>query len=234
MRRWLKLAGPGVLLVLGVRCPWLFVQDRTPPLVDMLVPEDSAFVSGSVELRAAATDSIGVAHVEFYRSGHLIGTDSVPDGADVYSTLWSTEGLTENSEFVLFARAEDYAGNESYSDSVFVTVVAARDRDIFHGSFTLGAGRYWYVPFDARAGDSVCGGGRVVGGQSLSDFFWCDAANFGRYQAQQSFTAFDRQSGQAEVAVASEVPVAGMYYVVFENAQAPGKTVWARFMVRRQ
>jgi hypothetical protein len=78
----------------------------------------STFVAGqNITLAANATDPDGtISKVEFYRSGTLIGTDTVAP----YSAVWTN---AQKGNYDLFARATDNAGNSSNSAvvSIFVT-----------------------------------------------------------------------------------------------------------------
>jgi hypothetical protein len=47
-----------------------------PPTVALTSPANGASVSGTVAITAAAADSIGVATVEFWVNGALVGTDT--------------------------------------------------------------------------------------------------------------------------------------------------------------
>jgi hypothetical protein len=212
-------------------CEFLFQLDKVPPEVHLLVPQDSAIVSGDVTLEASALDSIGVTRVEFFVDGAFL--DSGAHGGANYTATWSASGQAERSSHTIFARALDPANNVGYSETAHV-LVGVRDLDILHSSFTLGARGWLAAPFDAAAGDSVLGEFRVLNAAQLADFFWCDAANFALFQQGQQFTAYDRAQNANSVVVARRTDMAGTYYVVFNNTSTSTRQVWARFLLRRR
>jgi hypothetical protein len=91
--------------------------DTTPPTVSLTSPASGATLSGAVSITASATDNVGVARVEFYVDGALLGTST----AAPYSASWSTTSAT-NAAHTLLAKAWDAAGNVGTSQAVTVTV----------------------------------------------------------------------------------------------------------------
>jgi uncharacterized protein (TIGR03437 family) len=88
------------------------------PQVTLTVPTNgSTFVAGqNITLAATATDPGGsISRVEFYRSGTLIGTDTVAP----YSAVWTN---AQKGNYDLVARATDNAGNTSNSAVVSISV----------------------------------------------------------------------------------------------------------------
>jgi len=92
------------------------IADTTAPAVSITSPANSATVSGTVVVKATASDNIGVAKVELYIKGVLVATDT----ASPFSFTWDTTLLTKDSYNLTF-KAYDAAGNSSVS-SVTVTV----------------------------------------------------------------------------------------------------------------
>ena len=87
------------------------IRDRT-------APASGATVSGTVTVSATASDSSGLARVEFYRDSIvLLGTDTTSP----YSVSWDTTTTAAGSH-PLTARAYDVAGNVTTSASRSVTV----------------------------------------------------------------------------------------------------------------
>ena len=82
----------------------------------MTAPANGATVSGNVALTATASDNRGVAKVEFWASGKLLGTDT----AAPYSYSWNTRKLSGSQ--TITARAYDAAGNMATSAPVSVTI----------------------------------------------------------------------------------------------------------------
>jgi len=92
--------------------------DRTAPTVALSAPASGATVSGTVTVSATASDSSGLARVEFYRDGTvLLGTDTTSP----YSISWDSTTTAAGSH-PLTARATDAAGNVTTSASRSVTV----------------------------------------------------------------------------------------------------------------
>jgi hypothetical protein len=234
MRINLRLAGlVGVALIflLALSCDFLFPKDTVPPQVLMLNPLDSALVNGVVTLRASAFDSTGVSKVEFLVDTSLVGTAVLVSGN--YELAWNSSVFPAGTWHLAYARGTDLAGNVGYSDTVQVVTTGVAEIDVLHAEFTVPAGNYVWLTFSVASGDSLIGDARVTNGTTLSDFFWCDSANFALFQSQQNFTALDRQQNVATVSVASLAPVAGTYDMVFGNTSTGAKTVWARFSLRR-
>ncbi|HEX8435936.1 Ig-like domain-containing protein [Archangium sp.] len=91
--------------------------DNIAPTVALSAPAQNVGLRGSVQVSATASDTEGVAKVEFYVDGTLLGTDtSAP-----YGLSWNTAGVTEGAH-VLTARAFDSSGNVGTSAEVAVTV----------------------------------------------------------------------------------------------------------------
>ena len=229
LHRFCVLSAFACLFLLS--CDWLFTKDTVPPQVAMLSPADSALVNGTVTLRASAFDSTGVAKVEFLVDTSLVGTASLVGGN--YELAWSSSAFTAGTWHSVYARGTDLAGNVGYSDTVHVVTSGVSEIDVLHGKFTIPAGHYVWIPFPVASGDSLVGDARVTDGTVLSDFFWCDSANFVQFQNHQTFTALDRQQNHATLSVSSLAPAAGTYDMVFDNAATAAKTVWARFSLRR-
>jgi hypothetical protein len=92
----------------------LFVRtDFIAPTVAITSPSSGSTVSGIVNIDVNATDDVGVARVEFYRAGTLIGSDTTAP----FSFAWDTTAEPNNSTS-LSAKAFDAAGNVTTSASV--------------------------------------------------------------------------------------------------------------------
>ncbi|PKL14874.1 MAG: hypothetical protein CVV50_02110, partial [Spirochaetae bacterium HGW-Spirochaetae-6] len=88
--------------------------DTEAPVVSITSPVNGATVSGSVSIATSASDNVGVAKVELYLNGALIGTkDAAP-----YTFSWSATTGTHT----LQAKAYDAAGNVGSSSVVTITV----------------------------------------------------------------------------------------------------------------
>ena len=92
--------------------------DTTPPAVTMTAPLAGATVSGSVTVSASASDSVGVAGVQFLLNGSPLGAE---DTAAPYSVAWSSTAVVDGAH-QLSARARDAAGNQTTGTAVSVIV----------------------------------------------------------------------------------------------------------------
>jgi hypothetical protein len=98
--------------------PTVLVEvDNTLPDVALASPTPGMFLRGTAALEATASDTGGVARVDFYADGTLLGTaTSAP-----YTLSWSTAGVTDGAH-ALTVKATDSAGNVRTSAAVEVTV----------------------------------------------------------------------------------------------------------------
>ena len=91
--------------------------DNTLPDAALTSPTQGVFLRGTAVLEATASDTVGVAKVEFYDDATLLGTDtSAP-----YALSWSTVGVEEGTH-ALTVKAYDSVGNVRTSAGVEVTV----------------------------------------------------------------------------------------------------------------
>jgi hypothetical protein len=91
--------------------------DGTPPAVAITAPAAGATVGGMVTVTASASDSVGVAGVQFRLDGSLLGTEVT---AAPYAFGWNTTAVPDGLH-TLTAVARDAAGNATTS-AVAVTV----------------------------------------------------------------------------------------------------------------
>ena len=107
-----------VIIVLSIFTTCLFgaTKDTTPPTVSITSPKDNAVVSGVVTIKVDASDSSGIAKVEFYVGDSKVGEDS----SKPYEYSWDTKKLKDGT-YVLTAKATDSAGNKN-SKSIKVVV----------------------------------------------------------------------------------------------------------------
>ena len=93
----------------------LIVDDATEPVVFMFVPIESSAVprTGPVLLEAAAGDDAELVEVRFYVDGKLECRDALAP----YACDW-TRKRKSGRNYIVEARAEDVAGNVSFSETV--------------------------------------------------------------------------------------------------------------------
>jgi VCBS repeat-containing protein len=92
--------------------------DTIPPTVAMTAPAAGS-VSGNVTLAASATDSGGIAGVQFLLNGAPIGAE---DTSAPFGIVWNSTSVANGGPYLLSARARDAAGNQATSAAVAVTV----------------------------------------------------------------------------------------------------------------
>src|SRR5207249_942139 len=89
------------------------VPDTTPPTVAITSPSPGATVSGTIPVSATASDTAGVAGVQFRLDGANLGAE---DTVAPYSITWDTT-LTADGAHSLSGVARDGAGNTTTSPS---------------------------------------------------------------------------------------------------------------------
>ncbi|WP_375764765.1 Ig-like domain-containing protein [Archangium gephyra] len=89
--------------------------DNTAPTAALGAPAQNTTLRGTVLVSATASDNLGVARVEFYAEGTLIGTDT----SSPYEVSWNSASLTDGVR-LLNAKAYDSAGNAGTSASILV------------------------------------------------------------------------------------------------------------------
>jgi hypothetical protein len=90
--------------------------DTTAPSVSLTAPADGAYLSGTVALKASASDNVGVKRVRFNVNGSQVGVDSIPP----YEVTWNSGSVPEGN-YKLTAVATDAAGNSTTSAVVNVS-----------------------------------------------------------------------------------------------------------------
>lgn len=93
------------------------VPDTQAPQVSITSPLNGATVKGTVSISVNATDNVGVAKVEFYVNGQLIGSDS----SAPYNISWDSKTMPDGAASIS-AKAYDAAGNMAESNVINVTV----------------------------------------------------------------------------------------------------------------
>jgi chitodextrinase len=92
--------------------------DTTPPSVSLASPANGTTLQGTVTVSASASDSVGVAGVQFKLDGANLGAENT---SAPYAASWNTNGVG-NGSHTLTAVARDAAGNVATSAAVTVTV----------------------------------------------------------------------------------------------------------------
>ncbi|HSX04879.1 MAG TPA: Ig-like domain-containing protein [Candidatus Saccharimonadales bacterium] len=82
--------------------------DTTPPTVSVSAPANGATVTGSITLKATASDNVGVTSVKLAVDNTVISTDT--NGSDGWSTPWNSS-VVANGTHTVTATASDVAGN---------------------------------------------------------------------------------------------------------------------------
>ncbi len=145
------------------------LSDAEPPVVQWVTPQDGDNISGSVDLKASATDNVAVDRVQFLVDGNAISTDQTPpDCPPLYcQTSWNTASVPDGNH-TLTALAFDTAGNQA-SDSIDVTILNNVTPPVCSGlNYTAGSttAQVWWttdLPSDSRVyycpetGANACG-----------------------------------------------------------------------------
>jgi predicted RNA-binding protein with PIN domain len=92
--------------------------DTTPPTVSITSPASGATVSGTISVKASASDNVGVVGVQFQLDGVNGGAEAT---TAPYSVSWNT-ATASNGSHIITAVARDAAGNRTTSAPVTVTV----------------------------------------------------------------------------------------------------------------
>ncbi len=92
--------------------------DTTPPTTSIIAPAAGSNVSGTVQVKATASDNVGIKKVDFYLDGTiLLGSDtSAP-----YQVKWNTRNVA-NGTHTLTSKATDTSDNVATSAGVTVNV----------------------------------------------------------------------------------------------------------------
>jgi thermitase len=93
------------------------VPDTTPPTAQITAPANGSTLSGTVSVKIAASDNVGVTLVEYYLNGTLAGSG----GGATTAFSWNTT-LYPNGSYTLQVRAYDAAGNVGTSALLTVSV----------------------------------------------------------------------------------------------------------------
>jgi hypothetical protein len=93
------------------------VMDTIRPSVSIKSPASGSTVNGVVGVDVSASDNVGVAKVDLYVNGALLGTDAVAP----YSFSWDTTPLG-NSTATLTAYAYDTSSNKTVSSAATINV----------------------------------------------------------------------------------------------------------------
>ncbi len=91
--------------------------DNVAPQVTLIAPGPGAALSGTIVLRATATDNVGVTELRFFVDDRLIGLASA-GGSDL---PWDTRTVS-NGNHQVQARAFDACQNQGFSQPALVTV----------------------------------------------------------------------------------------------------------------
>lgn len=103
--------------------------DTTNPEVTILQPQNGENVpADDVLIQARATDNRGIAKVEFYVDGTLLGEDET-GGANVYEFTWDASGLNPGSGHAIRVRAIDTSDND---DEMSIAVAIITQNQTIH------------------------------------------------------------------------------------------------------
>jgi peptidoglycan/xylan/chitin deacetylase (PgdA/CDA1 family) len=206
--------------------------DTTPPTVAITSPANGAQVSGTVTITATASDAGGVARVEFYANGALLGSRT----ASPYT--WGWNSVPYNGQNVtLMVRAIDNANNVA-SATRTVTVTSSADTTPPIVSLTSpanGAAVSGTVTLSADAVDPESGIARVeffANGTLVAtelnapyELPW-DTTPYAGQTVTLTARATDNQNNQATSSPRTITVTGGGSTVVAITSPPDGPTVW--------
>jgi subtilisin family serine protease len=114
--------------------------DQVPPKVRWSAPADGATLKGAVTLTVVASDTQGLARVDFYDNGVLFYTDEVKP----YTFSWDTTTAADGTR-TLTAEAADFTGNHATADITVtvdnsppeLSIVTPQDGDYVNGKISI-------------------------------------------------------------------------------------------------
>ncbi|MEO0225071.1 MAG: Ig-like domain-containing protein, partial [candidate division WOR-3 bacterium] len=104
-------------------------KDIQPPQVSITNPANNANISGTVEIRAQATDNSGISKVLFYINNICVSTDTTSP----YSYSWNTTNYS-NGQYIVRVEAFDTSGNTSYAQ---ITITVNNTGNIEISTYTV-------------------------------------------------------------------------------------------------
>ncbi len=109
------------------------IEDTTPPMVNLTFPTSGARIAGTVELSARASDDVGVASVQFFANGVVLGSATRGAEAGPWTLSWNTTALTDGN-YALRVEARDARGNLGIDDDT--TVIITHDLPVVDEHFS--------------------------------------------------------------------------------------------------
>jgi thermitase len=124
----------------AVKLAWSIQVDREPPAVSFTAPLAGASVVGEVTVVVDATDNVGVARVDLYAAGRLVGTGTMSPHKFLWDSSFEAPGSVQ-----LRAEARDAAGNVGVSTiDLMVTPPPDGERPVINSfSLTAASGGRW-------------------------------------------------------------------------------------------
>ena len=104
--------------LLGCSCE---APDTRPPEIRITYPPSGAIMGGTTEIRAEASDDVGVTEVVFFLDGDSSGPYTRPPWNRTWQT-WADDRFGDSIQHTVLAKARDAAGNVGLSPVIVVTV----------------------------------------------------------------------------------------------------------------
>gem|GEM_PF-3541645 len=101
-------------------CAETGVEDTEAPTVELISPPDSSLVYGRIELKAAASDNIGVDHVNYFIGDSLLNLQTL--NSPPYTWYLNSTALEDRTFYTLEAIAVDNADNISAAAGAVIYV----------------------------------------------------------------------------------------------------------------
>lgn len=190
------------------------VTDQTPPTVSVTAPANGTALKGTTTLSATASDNAGgagMAKVEFYVDGALVGTDTTSP----YSINWDTTTAT-NASHTITAKAYDAASPANTATSAGVSVTVDNSPPTTPGNLQMTANTFssitlsWSASTDnvGVTGYRISRNGTVITTTSSSSLSYIDSGLTAGTQYSYSVVALDAVGNASPAATLNASTVA--------------------------
>ena len=96
--------------------------DQIPPIARLVFPLLGQILYGTIVVQVDAYDESDLDRVEFYIDGFLKKSAHAPSDSALFTYIWDTSPLAEDSRHSIYFKAIDAAGNQSTNEAVSFTI----------------------------------------------------------------------------------------------------------------
>ncbi len=204
-------------------------KDITPPLVNIIIPKDSVWFNGNLNISVSAYDSIGVESVLVYGDDVLLGKDTT----DVYALVWKLPEPLPFSWHTIYAKAYDKAQNEGVSNTLNVYYIGRQQISIYHGTIIINERGNFHELFSAEMNDSLYGMTLVNNQDTIGNFYLLDNDNYNKFKKGDPFDRIIEINNFNQFQTNYHFTSYGKYYLVWQNSNSNVKSAWIRFYLSR-